>query len=228
MTLTRKLALKISDAVARHASPGAKEWAQGLAREVAFIPSDWSALAWALGSTRVLLDYREAPIGSLTEVPAAAQKFVESARNVASAGLVFPIFMVPQLLWEFFYARSSPERTGCALAVLCATSAGIFMLVELRRLKGQLSRNLYDDAVACALFYKAELERHLFSQLIALSVLFGWIVGVMLASHGGFYFPSFIGMAFGMVFVLFGLAVHARRVNRRRMERLDALLAEKS
>jgi hypothetical protein len=70
----RKLALKISHLVVRYASPGSKEWAEGLAREVAFIENDWSALAWEFGSTKLLLDYREAPIGSLADVPSAAQK----------------------------------------------------------------------------------------------------------------------------------------------------------
>lgn len=44
MTLIRKLAIKISNEVVIWASPGSKEWAEGLAREVTFIESDWAAL----------------------------------------------------------------------------------------------------------------------------------------------------------------------------------------
>ena len=65
MTLIRRVALTISDEVVRWASPGCKEWAEGLEREAAVIESDWAALRWAIGSTRVLLDRRPAPLTSL-------------------------------------------------------------------------------------------------------------------------------------------------------------------
>lgn len=58
MTVLRGLATRIADRTVRWASPSAKEWAKATAREVEFIPSDWRALAWAIGSTRVLLDRR--------------------------------------------------------------------------------------------------------------------------------------------------------------------------
>jgi len=64
MSPIRRLAVRILGAVVRWASPGCKEWVKGLAREVEFIGSDWSALGWAIGSMRVVLDRREAPIGS--------------------------------------------------------------------------------------------------------------------------------------------------------------------
>ncbi len=68
--------------VVRWASPGCKEWAEGLEREAAVIENDWAALGWAIGSTRVLLDRRPAALTSLDEVPAIAQKLVEMARKV--------------------------------------------------------------------------------------------------------------------------------------------------
>ena len=77
MTLIRRVALTISDEVVRWASPGCKEWAEGLEREAAVIESDWAALRWAIGSTRVLLDRRAAPLTSLDEVPAETQKLIE-------------------------------------------------------------------------------------------------------------------------------------------------------
>jgi hypothetical protein len=70
MTLVRKLALSISSRVIHWASPGCKEWAEAQSRELTFIPSDWVALRWSLGSTRVLLDRRAAPIGPGSELPA--------------------------------------------------------------------------------------------------------------------------------------------------------------
>jgi hypothetical protein len=58
MVLLRRVAVRVSKFVVRHASTGSHEWAEGLAREVEFIENDWRALAWALGSTRVLLERR--------------------------------------------------------------------------------------------------------------------------------------------------------------------------
>jgi hypothetical protein len=58
MSPIRRLAVRILGVVVRWASPGCKEWAEGLAREVEFIGGDWRALGWALGSVRVVLDPR--------------------------------------------------------------------------------------------------------------------------------------------------------------------------
>lgn len=44
MTALRSLAVRISAAVVRWASPGRKEWAEGLARELAFIRT--TGLRW--------------------------------------------------------------------------------------------------------------------------------------------------------------------------------------
>src|SRR5579875_696126 len=63
MTALRSFALKISRWVVRWASPGCMDWAEGQARELAYIESDWRALAWASGSTRVLLDRRRVRSG---------------------------------------------------------------------------------------------------------------------------------------------------------------------
>jgi hypothetical protein len=64
MTLVRGLAVRISERMVRWAAPGCKEWAEGLEREVEFIESDWRALAWAVGSIRVVLDRTSSPLGS--------------------------------------------------------------------------------------------------------------------------------------------------------------------
>jgi hypothetical protein len=228
MTLTRKLALKILDAVVRHASPGCKEWAEGLASEATFIESDWTALAWALGSTRVLLNYREAPIASLAEVPAAAQKFVEATR-MSALGMWVPIFQGPLYLWKFFGARSPLERAGCFLVVLCSISAGIFLLFERRRLKDPSNDDIYDDIVTCALFYKRELERRCSTLLIATSAILGYCVGATVAMRGSVREQAIFGAGIGLLFLAAApLFVHARRTNRRRIEQLDALLAQRT
>src|ERR1039458_8355339 len=110
MTLLRRLALGISSSVVQWASPGCKEWAEGLEREGAVIQSDWAALRWAIGSTRVLLDRRPVSLTLLDEVPAATQKFVEMARQ--RAGLILGFSILQGLrgllyLWRFFHVGST-------------------------------------------------------------------------------------------------------------------------
>jgi hypothetical protein len=227
MTSLRNFALGISRFVVRYASPGSKEWAEGLAREVAFIESDWSALAWALGSMKVLLDYREAPLASLQDAPAAARRFVEIMRF--GAGLGWAILFGPLYVWKLFYATSWPERAGCVLVVFSSIAAATLLLTMRRRLKDPRNDNIYEDDVACAQFYRAELERYYCSTVwIASSVLLGWSVGIMLAARGGLYFHA----VFSAGIVLLALAAApfiavAQRINRRKIERLDALLAER-
>jgi len=83
MTLVRRLALGISARVVRWASPGCKEWAEGLEREAAVIESDWAALRWALGSWKMAASYRcqNAPLTSWAEIPGAARTFMRTARS---------------------------------------------------------------------------------------------------------------------------------------------------
>jgi hypothetical protein len=69
MNLVRSMAVGISHRIVRSAAPGCKIWAEGLAREVEFIASDWRALAWAIGSARMLLDRRGSPATLRKEVP---------------------------------------------------------------------------------------------------------------------------------------------------------------
>ena len=225
MTPIRGLALKISNTVVRYASPGCKEWAEGLAREVAFVEGDWAALVWALGSVRVLFDYREAPIASLADVPNAALKFVELMGN-SFLGLLTVIVSSPFYVWKFFYAKNWLERAGCALVVFCSIAAGIFWLIERRRLK-EPSNDIYDNIVACALYYKTELERRCSTLPIHISIVFGWLIGTMLDARGGLYFHA----VFSAIIVLLGLAtapliLSSQRTIRKRLERLNALLAE--
>jgi hypothetical protein len=121
MTLVRRLALGISSRVVRWASRGCKEWAEGLAREATVIESDWAALGWALGSTRVLLNFREARLATLADVPSAVKKFAELKRNESCNGIALIalfLFGNPLLVWMgFVTAPSSSTQIGCGMAV---------------------------------------------------------------------------------------------------------------
>jgi len=222
MTLVRMVALTISDEVVRWASPGCKEWAEGLAREAAVIESDWAALGWAIGSTRVLLDRRPAPLRSLDEVPAATQKLVELTRRSAGYNLAISITWGLIGLLGVFCARSNMGRAGRALVVLASILAGTYWLMERRRLKEPRKDHIYDDLVACASFYKEQLKR-LDSTWIYFSAWSCLALNFYMHDNDVSYLWMFAGM---FLFTL--LVTHQRKQNnQRRIEEIDALLAEK-
>ncbi len=112
---------RISRFVMRHASPSSKEWAEGLAREADFVESDWKALAWSLGSMRVLFSYREAPLRSFAELTKAAEKYAEAKRQSFGTTNAQWISNLGQTLsWSvcFFLARSWQDRIGYFLLTL--------------------------------------------------------------------------------------------------------------
>jgi hypothetical protein len=231
MTLVRRLSLKISDAVVSYASPGCKEWAEGLSREAAFIKSDWSALRWALGSTRVLLDRREAPVRSLADVSDVARKYVATKLSQPGAGVwcLLPGFQALTYLLKFFDARSGLERGGCGLAVVASISLGICILIQGHRLNTLLNEENVDDT----LFYKAALERvrdlpRSSRGWIPFAAFSFYFVGMILAQRGG----VIANPVFSTIIVLTYLAVllvilYSLRHNRRRLEQLESLLAER-
>jgi hypothetical protein len=160
MTVIRRLALKISNEVMIWASPGSKEWAEGLAREVEFIESDWAALHWAIGSTRVLLDRRDAPIGSLDDALTVAKEYRGSFGNrLKSATPYFLWVLGVALLWLFIPSRmySNPMmRVGGCLMAGAILYDGYRALVYRRRKTDQPI-----NAYAWALYYRSELQRDL-------------------------------------------------------------------
>jgi hypothetical protein len=234
MTLVRRLALGISSRVVRWASPGCKEWAEGVAREAAVIESDWAALGWAIGSTRVLLDRRKAPLTSLDEVPAETQKFVEMAHQ--RAGLILGFSILQGLrgllyLWRFFHVGSTLECAGCAVVVLGSILVGIYALMERRRLNVPWYDDIYDDPVACAHLYKEQLKRG-DSLWIYFPFFLCWMFGDWLFYRVGSYVPLdmiYLGVIVGAIFLFILPTMHQRKHNNlRRIEEIDALLAERN
>ena len=114
MTLARRLAERISVAVVRWVSPGYKEWAEGLEREVAFIDSDWRALMWAIGSVRVLLD-RPATVAPGSEHPHRAPSVLDWSKWISylSVGLESCTKILASTGW--------PQRMGWCLVLLGVT-----------------------------------------------------------------------------------------------------------
>ena len=222
MTLVRRAALEISSRVVRWASPGCKEWAEGLEREAEVIESDWAALRWALGSTRVLLDRRRAPLTSLDEIPAETQKLVEMARKHVGILLAMSTTFGLIDLLGFFRARSNMGRAGASLVVLAWILAGTYLLMERRRLKEPWKAHLYDDLVACARFYKEQLKR-LDIAWIYFSFWFCLELNFYMHDNDVSYLWMFAGM---FLFTL--LVTHQTKQNNlRRIEEINALLGER-
>jgi len=82
MTLVRRAAVGISEKVVRRASPGNREWAEGLACEIGFIEGDWRALGWAIGSLRVLFrGPPPKPLCNASEIARAGRLFAGSREH---------------------------------------------------------------------------------------------------------------------------------------------------
>jgi hypothetical protein len=223
------MAMKIAGVVVRSASPGCKEWAEGVAREVEFIEGDLSALWWTIGSSRVLLDRREAPMTSLADVAGAARRFSESVRKrTTTYAFLF--------LWVFIYALrllngggSSEQRFSCGVAVLTAICLGVFELIH--RLSLQAPQT--EDMEAWALYYRSELERqrdfyfHGGKAPHFDSIVFFILIGSVFAQDGGVRGnPVFFAYEV-LVYLLWESFVYwQRRQFQRRIDELDAVLKE--
>jgi hypothetical protein len=226
MTLVRKLALSLSNRVIRWAAPGCKDWAEGLARETAAIPYDWAALRWALGSTRVLLEPREAPLGSLEEVPGVAHRYVDSLRSGVRIWGV--LFQGPIYLLRYFVARTGPQHFGCGLIVFGTAIGALNILMERRRLKEPWRDEVYDHIGTCTLFYRAELERQLQKLWIFPCVFLCYFAGFAFTGipSGAVCDPFLSGLALLGCASVVPAYLHLRRLHLRRIHRLDALLAQ--
>ncbi len=122
MTPLRSLAVGVSGFVARRASRRAKEWAEGLAREVEFVESDWLALRWALGSVRILVRNLPEPLRNASEIARAGRLFAGSREHVPP--MIFLIMMLQALnsgLQMFPIGRVGYlQRVGFAIAAVSA------------------------------------------------------------------------------------------------------------
>jgi hypothetical protein len=228
MTSVRRVAMMISGAVVRYASPGCREWAEGVAREVEFVEGDWSALVWAIGSSRVLLDRREAPMTLLADVAEAARRFSESVRKRT----ITYIFL---FLWVFVYAlrfwntgSSVEQSVSCGLAVLIGICLGIVELMQ-RRTQRALTT---EDMGAWALYYRTELERQRDFYFTGAAIHFDSIVffifiGFVFAQDGGARGNLLLFFYEVLVYALWeSLILWQRWQLQRRIDELDAIAKE--
>ena len=154
MTALRSLAVKISGAVVRWSSPGRREWAEGLEREVGFIESDWTALVWATGSLRILLRWSGMPLASLSEVPCAARQLARKTQAAMLLGSVIALFEAATFSYYLIHFQFHPLRS--AGSVLTAAGALWFGYCSILRRAHKVPCG---DRLVVAKAYRAELER---------------------------------------------------------------------
>jgi len=166
MSLVRRKALEISSWVTWLASPGCKEWAEGLEREVAFIQSDWRALAWAIGSVRVVMDRRETPFGSLAEVPAAAKKYFAGRWEISATYFTY-VFLCVVLGATYYETAIHQPYHAISTATMqigaCLLAAGLLFLGSRYYfyLRQAVWAPVPDDLYECAARYRDALRRDL-------------------------------------------------------------------
>jgi hypothetical protein len=224
MTFARKLALRISGFVARYASPGWKDWAQAMSAEVAYISGDWAALSWALGGARILLDYRPAPLHSLTEARAAAMRFVERIRM--GFDMVFFLVSGPMQVLLFFLARNSHQRLSFIVNACAGAICWARWLMDRRRLKDPANDETFDDDLESALLYRRELERYKVTMWIPIFAVYLTLCALLAKDWSTWVASSGWECITIAGFVLIALAFrYALRGHQRRIDELDALLA---
>jgi hypothetical protein len=158
MTRLRALALSISHTAVRHASPGCKEWAEGLAREIAFIEGDWRALGWAIGSLRVLLQNPPKPLRNAAEIAQAARLFAGSREHMP------PLLSFTMAVQAFTYGLrvvlpagriADFQRASFALAAISAAYLAVVSWIATR----MSERPETMDDGAWIEFYRREMVR---------------------------------------------------------------------
>jgi hypothetical protein len=223
MRLVRGVAEGISRFVVHYASPGSREWAEGLAREADFVESDWKALAWSLGSVRVLFSYREAPLRSQGDLSVEAGKYAERMRHrFSSTGGVWIGNLIQALcgIVCLMMSKHLHERIGYSLVVSGFALMTIHALVL--RLKAYDVPDR-DDPAGMVQYYKTGLERACSPRTLSFIgvVSFIFFAGAFSLVSEGRFFELLIGLVW---IALIALALQKRQNNLRRIGEIEAIL----
>jgi len=227
MSILRGAAQKISAKVVRYSSAGNKGWAEGLAREVDFVKSDWGALLWSLGSLRVLLDRRPAPIRTYEDLELLVQKFVKAASQTR----VYIFVAASQILLmesHLFESGSAAKHAGVAMIVVAYATSGIYAAIDWCIKKNRLANKDLPELIG---YYRDHLEKQ--ANLFRSSQWWMGIYMLLLVDSGIMLIsPRYRSGGFLDFLILFAIALivfqlHARRNARRRLQELDALLKTK-
>jgi hypothetical protein len=222
MSIVRKAAQKISAMVVRYASPGCKEWAEGLAREIDFIGDDWKALLWSIGSVRVLLDRQPAPILTLEDAQTLAKKFAERMQNFNGTVYLFTAMLNGTLLFLRSFRGGIVNHVAAVIGGVGWATLGVCIYLE-----GKTKQKMIEDKglPELVLVYRMEQEklahwRRRPMWWIEIGAALCMVVGVIASFHF-----SWTGYCFALLIpVGIAVCIHGVCNARRRLQELDALL----
>jgi hypothetical protein len=196
-----------------------------MAREAEFIKDDWSALWWAIGTTRALLDRREALATSPAEVVENAQKFLEKQYAYGRTLMICSI-------WSFSYlvrllgVHSLEQRIACGIAVCAGIFLAIVGWLAVRRVP---EAPLDDDMGVQAAYCRSEMERiyGLFQSSFTVFAQAGYIGGGLFSlTRDPSAHPIKAGFnVLACAILMIAILVHRRRLHRQ-LDGLEALLSE--
>lgn len=144
--------------VVRWASPGCKEWAEGLGREVAFVEGDWRALGWAIGSVRVLFWNPPKPLGNAEEIARAGRLFAGNREHVPPMILLLTGLQLFDNVTRLVFWRGRMDHLQQAGFAIAAVSAAYLAMVGwMEHRMGKRPEDMDDGAWID--FYRREMVR---------------------------------------------------------------------
>lgn len=165
MGVPRRLASALLRAALRLAPPVTREWASAMLRELEFIPGEWAALFWSLGSISAIARHagrnwmrRIRPTKSKQEKPmnAKTKKAVGVASGAISAvmlaGCAFALLRITDLLFPGLNIART-EWTHWLAAIFLPEAIFIVAAIALWRRRGPVAAGILLTAIALGLHF---------------------------------------------------------------------------
>ena len=172
MGAQRRLAAALLRAMLRVTPPHAREWASAMLRELDFIPGEWSALFWALGSAAAILRHAGAEwrhwFEQLISNPEEqmnpkGKKAIGVASGALSAlglaGCAFALLRLAAMLFPSLGIAHS-EWTHWLTAIIIPEAIFITAAVLLWRKRGPIAAGILVVAVAIGLHVLIHVASH--------------------------------------------------------------------
>jgi hypothetical protein len=128
MTVARRIAVKILNAVSRLAPEASQEWIDAMRGEMEVIPGDWAALAWAFGSVRLLFTWtQKRELLSVADVGRETSRIINNLGSMRTAmGLMGTLwFPIGALMLATRILHHNPMDVGQLLISVSAFVAWI-------------------------------------------------------------------------------------------------------
>lgn len=173
MSAPRRLASALLRAVLRMAPSHARDWAAAMLRELDFVPGEWAALFWALGSAATIL--RQAAAGGLhwfTQLISKQEERMNSkgkkAIGVASgalsalalAGCAFALLRLVDRLYPVL-GIAHQEWTHWLTVIVIPEAVFISAAILLWRKRGPIAAGILLVAIAIGLHVVVHVATHM-------------------------------------------------------------------